>query len=123
MYALAASHDLEQLAIPISSHLLGFHLPDLSDTIAAKMSSIYLKRLFALHLNRLDALKDLLLRPPPPHALTPTSECDATEQKKLTRAWALATAHLAWDARPGNESLFYSIIRPITHLSYYASLE
>jgi len=30
----------------------------------------------------------------------PTPLCDFTEQKRLTRAWALAAAYLAWDARP-----------------------
>ena len=30
----------------------------------------------------------------------PTLECGFFEQKKLTRAWALASAYLTWDARP-----------------------
>ena len=110
MYSLVASYDLEHLAVPISSHLLGFPLPDITDAIAAKMGSVYLKRLVSLHLNRLDALKQILLRPPPPHVLFPTSQCNTTEQKKLTRAWALATAHLAWDARPGNNSIPFKLI-------------
>ncbi|KAK7692906.1 hypothetical protein QCA50_004542 [Cerrena zonata] len=100
MYTLAASHDLEELAIPISSHLLGYPLPEISDDIAAKMGSIYLKRLITLHLNRLESLKELLLSPPPPHVLSPTSRCSSTEQQRVTRAWALAAANLAWDARP-----------------------
>ena len=66
--------------------------------MAAKIGPIYLKKLFFLHLGRTDALKRLLLPPPHPHAPTPT--CDFMEQKKLTRAWALASAYLTWDARP-----------------------
>jgi len=45
-----------------------------------------------------DALKRLLISPPHPHP--PTASCDFTEQKKLTRAWALASSYLLCDARP-----------------------
>ncbi|CAK5282107.1 unnamed protein product, partial [Mycena citricolor] len=31
----------------------------------------------------------------------PTAACDFANQKSLNRAWALATAYLAWDIRPG----------------------
>lgn len=98
IYALAASYDLYDLAMSISPHLLSFPLSSLTDDIVKKVGPVYLKRLFFLHLGRVDALKRLLLPPPHPHA--PTSSCDSTDQKKLTRAWALASAYLAWDARP-----------------------
>ncbi|KAI0921682.1 hypothetical protein AcV5_000794 [Taiwanofungus camphoratus] len=117
LYALAAAYDLYELAVPISSHLLSFSLPSLSDELAARMGPLYLKRLFFLHLGRIDALKRLLLPPPHPHAPTPT--CDFTEQKKLTRAWALASAYLAWDARPDlSTSAMESALCPLGgHLS------
>ncbi len=99
LYSLAAAYDLYDLAVPISSHLLAFPLSNISDEMAERMGPIYLKKMFFLHLGRIDALKRLLLPPPHPHA--PTPDCDFTEQKKLTRAWALASAYLAWDARPG----------------------
>ena len=98
-YAFSGAHDLPHLAIPISSLLLSYSLASLSNELAVKMGPLYLKRLFFLHLGRVEALKRLLLPPPQPHA--PTANCDFTEQKKLTRAWALASAYLAWDARPG----------------------
>ncbi len=98
-YALAAAHDIYDLAVPVSSHLLSYTLHTLTDEIAMRIGPVYMKRLFFLHLGRLDALKRLLL--PPPHPHPPTPNCDFTEQKKLTRAWALASAYLAWDARPG----------------------
>jgi len=98
MYSLAGAYDLYDLAVPISSHLLAFPLPNITDELAERMGPVYLKKLFFLHLGRVDALKRLLLPPPQPHA--PTAACDFTEQKKLTRAWALASAYLAWDARP-----------------------
>ena len=102
-YAVAGSYDLHHLAIPISSFLLTFSLASLTDELAVKMGPLYLKRLFYLHLGRIEALKRLLLPPPQPHVPTPT--CDFSEQKKLTRAWALASAYLAWDVRPGELSM------------------
>ncbi|KXN83680.1 hypothetical protein AN958_00821 [Leucoagaricus sp. SymC.cos] len=99
LYALAASYDLYELAVATSSHLLSFPLATLSDEMAERIGPVYLKRLFFLHFGRSDALKRVLLPPPHPHA--PTPWCDFNEQKKLTRAWALASAYLAWDARPG----------------------
>ncbi|KAJ3506043.1 hypothetical protein NLJ89_g7096 [Agrocybe chaxingu] len=99
LYALAASYDLYDLAVSTSSHLLSFPLASLTDEMAEHIGPVYLKRLFFLHFGRSDALKRVLLPPPRPHA--PTPFCDFTEQKKLTRAWALASAYLAWDARPG----------------------
>lgn len=102
LYALAAAHDLYDLAVATSSHLLSLPLASISDEMAERIGPIYLKRLFFLHFGRSDALKRVLL--PPPHPHPPTSWCDFTEQKKLTRAWALASAYLAWDARPGMTS-------------------
>jgi len=98
-YALSGAYNLQHLAIPISSFLLSYSLASLTDELAVKMGPLYLKRLFFLHLGRVEALKRLLLPPPQSHA--PTANCDFTEQKKLTRAWALASAYLAWDVRPG----------------------
>lgn len=98
-YALAAAHNLEDLAVAISPHLLSYNLSLLTDELVARMGAIYLRRLFFLHRGRLEALKRLLLRPPEQHG--PISSCDEEQQRKLTRAWALAAAQLAWDARPG----------------------
>lgn len=99
LYALAASFDLYDLAVLISSHLLSFPLSSLTDDMAENIGPVYLKRLFFLHFGRIDALKRVLLPPPLPHP--PTQSCDFADQKKVTRAWALASAYLAWDARPG----------------------
>ncbi|TFY50179.1 hypothetical protein EVJ58_g11154, partial [Rhodofomes roseus] len=117
VYALAGHYDLFELAVPASAHLLGFQLANLSDEHAARMGPLYLRRFFFLHLGRIDALKRLLLPPPHPHA--PTAGCDFTEQKKLTRAWALASAYLAWDARPDlSTSTMESALCPLgEHLS------
>lgn len=98
VYACAAEHNLHELATQVSPHLLNFSLSNISDADAIKMGPIYLKKMFFLHLGRVDALKRLLLPPPAGHA--PTRDCGYYEQQRLTRAWALASAYLAWDARP-----------------------
>ncbi|EIW80447.1 hypothetical protein CONPUDRAFT_165966 [Coniophora puteana RWD-64-598 SS2] len=98
VYALAAKYDVYDLAVPTSSHLLSFPLASISDEMADIIGSKYLRQLFFLHLGRMDALKRLLLPPPPLH---PSMEsCSFEDQKQVTRAWALASAYLAWDAQP-----------------------
>ncbi|TBU41690.1 hypothetical protein BD309DRAFT_254487 [Dichomitus squalens] len=97
-YALAGHYGLEDLAITISSHLLSYDTSRLTDDIVTKMGPVYLKRLFLLHQSRLHALRDILLQPPASHPATPG--CADDERAKLTRAWALATARMVWDATP-----------------------
>jgi hypothetical protein len=99
LYTLAASYDVYDVAVSVSSHLLSFSLSTLTDDLAKRIGPAYLKRLFFLHFGRIDALKRLLH--PDPRLHIPTARCDFMVQKKLTRAWALASASLVWDARPG----------------------
>ncbi|KAG7449306.1 uncharacterized protein BT62DRAFT_887828 [Guyanagaster necrorhizus] len=98
LYALAACYNLYDLAVSTSPHLLSYHLPGLTDELVDQIGPRYLKQLFFLHMGRADALKRLLL--PPPHPHPPTPWCGFEEQKRLSRAWALASAYLAWEARP-----------------------
>lgn len=98
LYALSASFGIHELAVSASPHLLSLSLCSLTDGMAVKIGPIYLKKLFFLHLGRLEALKQLLH--PPPHPHTPTSTCGFEEQKKLPRSWALASSYLMWNARP-----------------------
>jgi hypothetical protein len=99
LYTLAAQFDLNDLAVPISTYLLSYSLTNLSDEMAERMGSIYLKRLMTLHLDRFNALKDIILLPPYPHSASRT--CGFDEQRRLTRAWALVSAYLAWEGGPG----------------------
>ena len=99
LFALASQHDLEDLAIAASVYLLSFSLSSISDEMAQRIRPVYLKRLFFMHLGRTEVLRSILLPPPYPH--TPTPACGYVQQKNLTRAWTLASAHLAWDARAG----------------------
>ncbi|KAG8684278.1 hypothetical protein FRC08_013776 [Ceratobasidium sp. 394] len=98
VYALAAGHQIEQLAVACSPNTLGVELSEVTDELASIMGPIYLRRLFFLHLGRTDALKRLLLEPPAGHPPLPT--CDVENQKSLTRAWALAIAYMAVEGRP-----------------------
>ncbi|KIK71475.1 hypothetical protein GYMLUDRAFT_33653 [Collybiopsis luxurians FD-317 M1] len=98
VYTLAAKHDLLELATLTSSHLLSFDLSMLTDEIANDIGPVYLRKLLFLHLGRSDALKKLLVQSPRPHG--PTSRCGFDEQRPVTRAWALASAYVAWNARP-----------------------
>ncbi|KIK62797.1 hypothetical protein GYMLUDRAFT_41688 [Collybiopsis luxurians FD-317 M1] len=97
VYILAAKHRLHELAVSASSHLISFSLSKITDRMAEEMGPEYLRKLFFLHLGRSSALKELLLEPPRLHAVN--HFCSRTDQRSLTRAWALASAYLAWDAR------------------------
>ncbi|KAF7985575.1 hypothetical protein HWV62_3853 [Athelia sp. TMB] len=99
LYALAAHHALDALAVAASAHLLAFPLAAVGDDDAARIGPVYLKRLFFMHLGRAEALRRLLLPPLRPHA--PTGACGAPEQLPLVRAWALGASALAWDSRGG----------------------
>ncbi|KAF8148625.1 hypothetical protein B0H34DRAFT_204696 [Crassisporium funariophilum] len=98
LYVLAAHHDLYELAVRTSSHLLSLDLSDITDDIAKRMGPIYLKRLMCLHLTCLETLKAIILLPPHPHPTT--RKCTFVEQKQLSRAWTLAASYLAWDSKP-----------------------
>lgn len=99
MYTLAAQHELEQLAMAVSSFLLSFDLATLTDDLAERMGAVYLKRLMFLHLGRTAALKRLLSPPLSYHL--PDETCGTGEYDVLMSAWSLAVASLSRDARPG----------------------
>jgi len=99
MYALAAEHKLERLAVAVSPSLLSFDLATLGEDLVKRMGAVYLKRLVFLHLGRSAALKRLLS--PPLNYHPPDEVCGAREHDALVNAWSLAIAPLAWDARPG----------------------
>jgi hypothetical protein len=99
VYALAATYDALALAETASTHLLAFPLCTLTDETATRMGGPYLRKLFFLHLGRVEALKRMLANPPASHA--PTARCGFEDQKGLARAWALAAAYVSWEAKPG----------------------
>ena len=100
-FTVAAENSLEDLACAISPHLLSYHLAKCPDEYAARMGGVYFKRMHALQDERITSLRDMVLVPPFPHG--PTKACDFSDQKALNRAWAMASAQLCWDARPGEQ--------------------
>ena len=78
VFALAAQHDLHDLAVTTSSYLLSFPLSTISDKMAEQIGPIYLKRLFFMHLGRAEVLRSIILPPPYPHILT--KMCDYGQQ-------------------------------------------
>lgn len=56
VYALANSHRLTDLAQKASSHLLSFPLANVTDEMAERTGAVALKKLFFLHLGRIDAV-------------------------------------------------------------------
>jgi hypothetical protein len=103
VFALAASHGLEELAKSSSTYLLSFALSEISEEQAEKIGAAYLRRLFFLHLGRIEALKRLLVQPPSLHG--PTKKCGFAQQGEVSRAWALASAYISWGSRPGQFNL------------------
>ncbi|KAI0033087.1 hypothetical protein K488DRAFT_70141 [Vararia minispora EC-137] len=98
-YILAARNALEDLAVAVSPYTLRMKLSDLTDATAMRMGPIYLRRLFFLHIGRVEALKRILHGPPGSH---PTTEsCDDWEQQSLKNAWTLAIGALVWEPDPG----------------------
>lgn len=107
MYAMAAAHHLESLAVSVSSMLLSYPLLSLTDELAIQMGAAYLRRLVLLHEKRMDLLRGLVLAPPDTHRTTNT--CTFEQQKDLTSAWALTVAELAWQASPGALSVDFRV--------------
>ncbi|KAJ7598670.1 hypothetical protein C8J56DRAFT_848529 [Mycena floridula] len=104
LYTLAASFDLHDLAVSCSNHLLSFPLSQMTDDMASLIEPIYLKRLFLLHLGRVDALKRLLLVSLPlPHEASQL--CTLADQQRAVNAWFMVTSLLMSQARPDLSSI------------------
>ncbi|KAF5336050.1 hypothetical protein D9611_006275 [Ephemerocybe angulata] len=98
IFALAGKHDLADLAKPCSAHLLGYPLGTLPDEISERIGPVYLKRLFILHMTRMDELKKILQRTPGLHPWTP--ECGFDGQRQLSTAWSMVATFLILDLDP-----------------------
>jgi len=98
-YALVCSHNLEQLAVQISHHLLSTPLHQLTDDLCIQMGPKYLRRLIFLHMGRTERLKLLVKEPPVGHE--PTRDCDEIDQKRMLLAnWREAASTLCWSIGP-----------------------
>ncbi|KAF8602881.1 hypothetical protein BDV93DRAFT_443356 [Ceratobasidium sp. AG-I] len=121
MYALAAEHSLESLAVSVSTFTLSVSLSDLTDDLAEQIGPTYLRRLFFLHLGRTDALKRILYPPPAshpiasglpsPHSSPSDQSCSPSNQQNVARIWAFACSSAVIDNHPNN------LIRMLTPMS------
>ena len=84
VYALAASLDMEALAVATSHNTLPIALSkDTTDELVDLMGPKYLHRLLTLHMMRTDALKRLLFTPFNPHPSA--SQCDEEVRRGFLR--------------------------------------
>lgn len=99
VYALAGQYNLASLATAASSHLLSLDLSTISDEVSHKMGTVYLKKLFFLHLGRREVLKQCLVEPPRQHP--PNATCQQQDQQNLTAAWIMGASSFVWEGRAG----------------------
>lgn len=92
VYALAAFHKIHDLAVEVSAYTLPRPLADVDDDKAVRMGAVYYKRLIALHFNRKQMLRDLVLFSPSAHPRTKT--CGNNGYITLSRAWNLRVSEL-----------------------------
>lgn len=100
VYAIAASYspDLHALAVYASRFLLSLNLATVTDQLANELGPVYVRRLFSLHLERVQEFKRLMVGIPQAHG--PLPYCNDTSGRTLNEAWAFATAYLSWAASP-----------------------
>ncbi|GJE91625.1 hypothetical protein PsYK624_077750 [Phanerochaete sordida] len=98
VFALAAEHGVEPLAVAVSSKLVGRTVPSIPEPLLERIGARYLLRLARLQLSLMDRLRELVLNPPQPHL--PAATCGFSEQRTLIGTWALASARLSWHAKP-----------------------
>ncbi|KZP23315.1 hypothetical protein FIBSPDRAFT_701262, partial [Athelia psychrophila] len=114
VYTLASQHNLHGLAVAASAHLCAFPLYDPTDEMAQRVSAVYLKKLFFLHLGRIEALKGLVFPPSHPHDSVPG--CSPEKREAVSRAWSLAAINLTMDANVDlKESGIRTAFRPLAY--------
>jgi hypothetical protein len=99
LYAFAAAHNQADIAKEASAHLHALPMDALTDDLARRMGPNYLRRLLVLGLDRIDALKRIIVTGPRMHA--PTAACGPARAQALERAWLDAAIWFGHDARAG----------------------
>ena len=112
-FMAAAYFDLEALAVDVSRNLLSLPLQSITEEIARTIGPSYLRRLFFLHLGRIDRLKQLMLQVPEAHGQN--KDCYDSEQRLLQLEWRSLAVALAPEASPAmGPSRLYTAFLPIT---------
>lgn len=91
-YAIAATYSIDSCCVATSRYTLQVSLDALTEADALAIGSIYMRRLFLLHLGRREALKRVISQPPNQHA--PLDSCSLTTQNEIGRSWAIAVANV-----------------------------
>ncbi|KAG8855710.1 hypothetical protein FRB96_006754 [Tulasnella sp. 330] len=91
-YALAAHHDMESICIETSRYTCAVSLETITEADALTMGSMFLRKLFFLHLGRCEALKRVTEAPPKPHR--EVRNCREDAHASIVRAWALVVANI-----------------------------
>lgn len=99
VYALAAKHDLFEMACNASEHLLRLPLVFLSDEMISQLGTAYLHMLYSLHLGRVYLLQRILASPPQCHESTPL--CGPSQRQILQSAWHKVIHRFTNLANPG----------------------
>ncbi|KAK7682825.1 hypothetical protein QCA50_014209 [Cerrena zonata] len=92
IYARASQDDLSELAKAASPILLSLTLPLTEPAQLHKIHPVYLQKLFALHSERLDALRQLLRTPPAAHPQT--SSCGSEGRERLVTNWNIQASQV-----------------------------
>ncbi|KAG8852051.1 hypothetical protein FRB96_008969 [Tulasnella sp. 330] len=102
VYALAAENELDSVCILASQYTLDVTLDQVSEGDALTMGPIYLRRLCLLHVNRLEALRKLVTRPPDVHPKIPS--CSLELQQSVRDAWMTGVGEIMKDSAAHNTS-------------------
>ena len=115
-FMMVAYFDLEPLAVDVSRNLLSLPLQSITEEVALAIGPKYLRRLFFLHLGRIERLKQLMLQVPEAHGQT--KDCYDSEQRLLQLEWRSLAVALASQASPAMGPLqLYKAFLPITQKS------
>ncbi|KAG9050876.1 hypothetical protein FS837_001530 [Tulasnella sp. UAMH 9824] len=102
VYALGASYVMENVCIGASEHTLKVSLSSLSESQAVEIGPLYLRRLFFLHLGRVEALRRILRAAVEDHS--PATSCSGEDRETLHRHWRAARAEILSKDLPQNTS-------------------
>ncbi|VDC06274.1 unnamed protein product [Peniophora sp. CBMAI 1063] len=84
-YKLAAHAGIEELAVLISPYTLCISLNVLTDEDVVCIGAHYTRRLFFLHIDRVEAIKGILLPPPEPHSSSSTCDTSSAPRTSLSQ--------------------------------------
>ncbi|EJD47030.1 hypothetical protein AURDEDRAFT_164089 [Auricularia subglabra TFB-10046 SS5] len=115
VYAFAAQHELEALAVESSAHLLSLALQMIDPVWVTQVGPEYMRRLYFLQLGRIQAFSRIL--PAPLQLHPPTVLCDEREMQEMVLSpWAYAVANLVTNPQPGTQpAAIEAALNPIAY--------